>query len=164
MANKKISELNNILSLNENDIIPIVDISEGETKKLELSLLMNVIYPIGSIIIKDNNTDYSNWLGFEWEKVFDGKVLVGQDTQDSDFEIIGNTGGEKTHTLTINEMPSHQHGIYYAQPNTADTTGDSYVYGKREGYNTNMIMSSGGNEAHNIMQPYQVVAYWKRIS
>lgn len=41
--------------------------------------VMNLIYPIGSIIIQDNNTDYSDFLGFTWERTLIGKVAVGID-------------------------------------------------------------------------------------
>lgn len=39
-----------------------------------------------------------------------GRVLVGVDTSQSEFNIVMKNGGEKTHTLTINEMPNHLHG------------------------------------------------------
>ena len=38
-----------------------------------------------------------------------GKVTVGKDSTDTDFNTLGKTGGEKTHTLTVSEMPKHSH-------------------------------------------------------
>ena len=123
--------------------------------------LYNAIFPIGQIVIKGDNEDYSNWLGFTWERTAVGKVLVGIDSTDTDFNTIGKTGGEKTHTLTIEEMPSHNHSVLvtgggnkYAASFTND--GGSLYYIPSE--------NNGGNKPHNNLQPYQVVAYWKRIA
>lgn len=150
--------------------------------------LYNAIFPVGQIVIKGDNEDYSNWLGFTWERTAVGKVLVGIDSTDTDFNTIGKTGGEKTHTLTINEMPSHNHmGKTYSKNYNAGKTipksrayARSYVdndtalgvwkYSGGKGVSgaeiTDMIetSNSGGNTAHSIMNPYQVVAYWKRIA
>jgi microcystin-dependent protein len=40
-----------------------------------------------------------------------GKVIVGTSSADAEFDVLGETGGEKTHVLTIAEMPSHNHGV-----------------------------------------------------
>lgn len=127
--------------------------------------LVNLLFPIGQIIIKGDNEDYSNWLGFTWERTAVGKVLVGYDSKDTDFNTIGKTGGEKTHTLTINEMPSHSHNLKFK--NNASDFGDGYLttastYDFRQG--TGSIENTGGGQSHNNLQPYQVVAYWKRIA
>ena len=38
-----------------------------------------------------------------------GRVITGLDSSQTEFDTLGETGGEKTHTLTVNEMPSHTH-------------------------------------------------------
>ena len=99
------------------------------------------------------------------ERTAVGKVWVGYDNGDTDFNTIGKTGGEKTHTLTINEIPSHNHSVKYASNDTG--FGDNYfTAGKKSSYETSNvpINNTGGNQAHNNLQPYQVVAYWKRVS
>lgn len=131
----------------------------------ETCSLVNLLYPIGQIIIKGDNADYSNWLGFTWERTAVGKVLVGLDTTDTDFNAIGKIGGEKTHILNVDEMPAHNHSIKYSSNDTA--FGDNYfTAGKKSSYETSNIPinNTGGNQAHNNLQPYQVVAYWKRIA
>ena len=130
--------------------------------------LYNAIFPVGQIVIKGDNEDYSNWLGFTWERTAVGKVLVGIDSTDTDFNTIGKTGGEKTHTLTINEMPKHTHNLKtgartnaWVEPNYAI----SYQYQAASTANSSEgIENTGGNQPHNNLQPYQVVAYWKRIA
>ena len=93
-----------------------------------------------------------------------GKVVVGLDGNDTDFNSIGKIGGEKTHTLTIDEMPSHTHALYdmaggsiQFQPYTSidnGTTGQNTTtgYASLTGY-------SGGSQPHNNLQPYQVQNY-----
>lgn len=124
--------------------------------------LVNLLFPIGQIIIKGDNEDYSNWLGFSWERTAVGKVLVGYDTTDSDFNTIGKTGGEKTHTLTINEMPRHTHTFQNGYGSGSATVNTAIVSNKVDANNN--VNYTGGDQAHNNLQPYQVVAYWKRIS
>ena len=129
--------------------------------------LYNAIFPIGQIVIKGDNEDYSNWLGFTWERTAVGKVLVGYDSNDSDFNSIGKTGGEKTHTLSVPEMPRHAH--YIASNLTNNPPGGidrAIMYGVPESVEpTNYSSeSTGNNQPHNNLQPYQVVAYWKRIA
>lgn len=129
--------------------------------------LVNLLFPIGQIIIKGDNEDYSDWLGFSWERTAVGKVLVGLDTTDTDFNAIGKIGGEKTHILTVDEMPSHTHGVPQAHPYNNDAT-EHYTlvrqsFNKSTEYNVD-TSATGGGEAHNNMPPYQVVAYWKRIA
>ena len=66
--------------------------------------LYNLIYPIGSIYLSVNSVDPSTLFGGTWEKIKDKFLL-----SDGDTYSIGSTGGEATHTLTIDEMPSHDH-------------------------------------------------------
>lgn len=130
--------------------------------------LYNAIFPIGQIVIKGDNEDYSNWLGFTWERTAVGKVLVGIDSTDNDFNEIGATGGAKTHTLTQSELPKTigQALIYdstaTAQTSSTDALATQWSQNYRSGL-YNVVNQNGGN-AHNNVQPYQVVAYWKRTA
>lgn len=86
-----------------------------------------------------------------------GKVSVGLDANDTDFNTIGKTGGEKEHTLTIDEMPSHSHGIntrYNADEGAYNVRGANST-----GTETNGAVQTsgvGGSQPHNNLQPYQV--------
>lgn len=128
--------------------------------------LMKLVFPIGSTYITQTNTNPSTILKFgTWERV-KGKVLVGLDEDDTDFNEIGKTGGEKAHTLTVDEMPAHNHSAKFCEG-----TGVYSVFPKGNGSNpewgvsTNTIANTGGGQAHNILQPYEVVGYmWKRTA
>lgn len=128
------------------------------------SNILDTIFPVGSIIIKADNNDYSNWLGFTWERTLVGRVAVGIDSSDTDFDTVGETGGEKTHKLTIQEMPSHNHGIYRSGGQTAGYGSVFQNSSTQSETASNLITNTGGGQAHNIMNPYQVVAYWKRTA
>lgn len=127
--------------------------------------LYNAIFPIGQIVIKGDNEDYSNWLGFTWERTAVGKVLVGIDSSDTDFDTIGKTGGEKKHTLSIYELPEK------IPVNYGNISGGTDVVISNTAVGLGGVKSGQANmnlqntaKPHNIVQPYQVVAYWKRIA
>lgn len=123
--------------------------------------LMELVFPIGSTYITQDDTNPSTILEFgTWERS-KGKVFVGLDEEDADFNTIGKTGGEKTHTLTVEEMPTHAHGgtpkYYMATSVSAGTEVNSQT--GTQGWTS----EQGGNQPHNNLQPYEVVGYmWIR--
>lgn len=86
-----------------------------------------------------------------------GKVPVGKDSGQTEFDAMGETGGAKTHTLITAEMPSHTHVVATALAANgaaiASATG-ALVNGSATG-----VSNTGGGGAHNNLQPYQVVNY-----
>lgn len=88
-----------------------------------------------------------------------GRVPVGLDTSQSEFNSLNKKGGEKTHTLTINEMPKHNHEINTQKSGTGDWWALQTQNIERNpsgGYGTN---DAGGGQAHNNLQPYITVNY-----
>lgn len=87
-----------------------------------------------------------------------GKTLVGIDTGTSDFAQLGNTGGEKTHTLTIAEMPSHYHNIT-VQRGGSGSTGTVDGGQSTTPDSSPTTQAEGGGGAHENMPPYGIVQW-----
>ena len=128
--------------------------------------LLDIFYPIGSYYeTSDTSFDPNVTWGGTWVKDSKGRVTVALDDSDADFKTISKTGGEKTHKLTIDEMPSHGHGIENGyltnrtDGNMRQTGTGPYVSGA--GYSTQL---TGGNQPHNNLQPYIVVVRWHRTA
>ena len=123
-------------------------------------------HPVGSIEVNVSGDNPGTYLGGTWESFGTGKTLVGIDTSQTEFNTIEKTGGEKTHTLTTQEMPKHKHFNGYK---FRDGSGSSWGYrvtsGAKEG-NTDGTSDgeTGGGQAHNNLQPYITVYFWKRIN
>ena len=78
---------------------------DDQTKNI--SSVLDAVWPVGSIYISVDATNPGEKLGGTWEVFAQGQMLLGF----SDTHDIGSTGGEETHTLTTDEMPSHAHSI-----------------------------------------------------
>lgn len=126
--------------------------------------LLQEAFPINKVEVFFDDLDHSNFLGYTWEMVSQGRFPVGLDTNDTDFNIIGKTGGEKTHTLTVNEMPSHAHYVDKRQGKA--NTGPYELIGQDGGGTIEQYRTSfaGNNLPHNNVPPYIVMAFWRRIA
>lgn len=79
-------------------------------------------------------------------------------------KTLGTTGGAESHTLTVDEMPAHDHGGSTGSANAAliGSTGTSIINDHQvadNGSHSHTIPSQGGGSAHNNMQPYVVLRY-----
>ena len=152
---------------------PIVDIGKDDVKINGLIYMngykvatFNDVYPIGSIYMSINNVNPSTLFGGTWTEWGTGRVPVGVDTSQTEFSTIEKIGGEKTHTLTIDEMPTHDHSIRYRTKVASNGTSGLWVLGAAtyDGINNVPIESTGGGKGHNNLQPYVTCYMWKRIS
>lgn len=167
------AEKNKLAGLNNYDDTQIqADILALKTKNAEqdnsIANINNKIYPIGSIYITTSQIGPASIFGGTWEQLKDRFLLGAGNTYQAD-----NTGGEATHTLTTNEMPTHTHT--YEAGYTVSY--DNHQHNSANGINrismspTNqteftyaLSNPSGSGQAHNNMPPYLVVYMWKRLS
>lgn len=121
-------------------------------------------YPVGAIYISTAATSPASLFGGTWERLKDRFLLAAGDTY-----TAGATGGEAEHTLTVNEMPQHNHDF---QASYSDIATGSEVNGKiLAGGDANTWLwnfartnNSGGNAPHNNMPPYLAVYMWVRTA
>ncbi|MEA4939170.1 MAG: DUF859 family phage minor structural protein [Christensenella sp.] len=73
--------------------------------------LANLIFPVGSIRMTVSAADESAFLSGTWARWGTGRVPVGVNTSDTNFNTIEKTGGANTHTLATAELPSHNHSF-----------------------------------------------------
>ena len=132
---------------------------------LEFSMIIDLIYPIGSIYMTVSDTNPFETIKFGvWEKI-ENKFLLAS----SNIHMNGETGGEENHKLSINEMPKHSHKMKYdsvgwtAIKQSSGTNGIvEYNKSSYDGqYSTEEV---GNGNAHNNMPPYLAVNMWKRIA
>lgn len=87
-----------------------------------------------------------------------GRTLVGKDSTDTDFNTLGKTSGEKTHTLTVDEMPSHNHLRDIENKIVNNGSGGAWSPSLKGTGNmtneNNSTRNTGGGQAHNNLQPY----------
>lgn len=157
---------------------------------------MKKIYPVGSIYISTVSTNPSELFGFgTWKAMPAGRVLLAQGKVETENYthnfVVGETGGEFVHQLTVGELPSHNHSA------SSNTTGEHshtfsinvayheqffpYADSISRGENKHGITSitsnhngnhshsitvnnTGSNQAHNNLQPYIAVYIWKRTA
>ena len=161
---------------------PIFDWSKNDfnvngTLKVNNTNIFDLIYPVGSFYISAKSTNPAILFGGTWEQI-QGRFLLGR----SSSYPVGSMGGEATHTLTENEMPSHKGHL-----SSGISGGAPYEKGNYKGYLNSDIMTPysdigrgwnvyagnemhpaseavGGGQAHNNMPPYLSVYIWKRTS
>lgn len=143
--------------------IAVLDASGWIYSRALSSLILEAVYPVGSIYMSVNNVSPATLFGGTW-KAIQGKFLLGAN---SSTYKAGSTGGEAAHTLTESEMPSHKHSIWF--PNDGGEQSAAIGYPDAGSKNTYYAEASktsgtGGGAAHNNMPPYLAVYIWKRTA
>ena len=143
----------------------IYDESMGGALQLKGEDILKRMYPIGSIYMSVNNTNPHGLFGGIWVLWGAGRVPVGVDTSQADFNTVEKTGGEKMHILTIEEIAPH----YHSADGWVDSGAGAYFFGSNNNTGTKyegslFTKSTGGGLAHNNLQPYITCYMWKRTS
>lgn len=129
--------------------------------------ILNKIHPVGTIKMTTVNTNPGTYLPGTWVAWGSGRVPVGVDTSQTEFNTVEKTGGEKTHQLTVDEMPSHSHQAKNKYLVNGDA-GTACALPSNDGVSTTdnwtEISQTGGGQPHNNLQPYITCYMWKRTA
>lgn len=107
-----------------------------------------------------------------WKRALQGRVAVGfSDIVDdpAEFRTVGAMYGEREHTLTVDEMPSHRHTLKHGRDNGSTDNDAGTIASDTSTWSNQYIPDStigltGGDQPHNNMQPSQTVDCWQRVS
>lgn len=171
------------------DKVEAADISDGA-----LIAIGKKLYPIGSIKITTENTNPSTYLGGTWIAWGAGRVPVGVDASDADFATVEKTGGEKNTTLSLNNLPEHEHTLGVNKPdagrrlittwisNLNATTFSGWEYSATPSESSTILTRSYGSTTYESaktgkagwspevispvanLQPYITCYMWKRTA
>lgn len=135
------------------------------------------VFPVGAIYLSVDPTNPAAYFGGTWVSFGAGRVLVGVDANDTAFDTVEETGGEKTHQLVAGELPKISG---YAESIMTDgdylavkaTSPFSWTAGQRtrdyagEGGSglRRLNFNIGSNTPHNNLQPYITCYMWKRTA
>lgn len=142
-------------------------------------------YQIGDLYFSLDKENPKEKLGYgDWELVAQGKAITGVDTKflqdgaidpdyeaDEDFKTPEKTGGAKTHKLSIEEMPAHEHIETHSAPDWDRGDGSKYNRSHNVGSDVELAnmdgdktRKTGGDKPHSIMQPYYCTYIWRRTA
>lgn len=141
-------------------------------------------YPVGSYYeTSDANFDPNIAWGGTWVLEDGGRVHISSglnianttnywgtlSANELNFPL-GERGGEHSHTLTVNEMPSHEHEVKWEHSYNVSLNKGSSGYGYAlnwgvpEGSGRLYGANTGGGQPHHNIQPYTVVNRWHRTA
>lgn len=123
-------------------------------------------WPVGSIYTSTKPTDPHELFGGTWEPIQDTFLWCA-----GPKHAAGTTGGEETHTLTIEEMPAHSHQYNrlpqaFANTDYSDNIQANFNSSVRLSSNTEYVQTwnTGGGGPHNNMPPFRSAYCWHRIA
>lgn len=147
----KVAEKDNCFEVSEDWDVRVY----GKLLKEYIESFSKTMYPVGSIYMSVNATNPSAYFGGTWVAWGAGRVPVGINTSDGNFNTVEKTGGTATVALSAAQMPAHTHGVGTLAAASA-------------GAHTHMISGAtalaGSGSAHSNLQPYIVCYMWKRTA
>lgn len=146
----------------------------GAIEQAKKDILLSA-YPVGALFMSIESTSPATLFGGTWERI-KGAFIWGIE----DGEQAGVTGGEKTHTMTEDELPAIDGRIATAVVGEHGTNGvTGHAYGTNFGSVTKPIVGAegkagdvqygygykfGGGQPHNNMPPYYGAYVWRRTA
>lgn len=133
----------------------------GDEIDERITSILTLNKPVGTIHMSINPANPATYLGYgTWVAFGAGRVVVGLDSTDVDFDTVEETGGAKTYALAAHNhsTPAHQHP---AGTNVVTAAPDGQVNDGNGGAGTT---GDGGGATVTIVQPYIVVYMWKRTA
>lgn len=126
--------------------------------------ILQTIYYVGSTHVSYDSTNPAIRWGFgTWALCGVGRVWVGINSADTDFDTVAEQGGEKTHTLTTDEVPALSITTSQGYDDSSFSNNNSVAKGDTPSYGS-MTTSNGAGGAHNNLPPYEVVYKWRRTA
>lgn len=131
---------------------------------VKASTLLDLVYPVGSVYISYNSASPAALFGGSWTQI-QGRFLLAADST----YPAGSTGGEATHTLTVSEMPSHNHTLNasYSSAGSSSSVESKMLAGDDNNgwlWDYSATNNTGDGAAHNNMPPYLAVYMWWRTA
>ena len=155
---------NLVLKTDSVDTTSSTIVASATAVKTVYDAILNKTYPVGAIYLSVVSTSPATLFGGTWAALPAGRMLVAQGSG----YTAGSTGGEATHKLTKNELPSHNHGMTKDYRREFGSGGSDSGFQPATSYTSNTkpnaIGFTGGNQPHNNMPPYLVVYMWKRTA
>lgn len=164
MTPEQLQQLNNLQTFVDN-----ISSSSSIPRNVETALRERLgltsssqAFPIGAIYTSITGVNPGTELGYgTWSAFGAGRTLVGFDSGQTEFDTVEETGGAKTHTLDISEIPAHTHETGYANTRAVASSGTTVPQANAS---STVTGTTGGGGAHNNLQPYIVVYFWKRAA
>lgn len=136
-------------------------------------MIINVdfIYPIGSIYFSVNSQNPSKWFGGTWVAWGTGRVPVGIDTSQTEFNSVEKTGGSKymqkhQHTEYVNNGGGARYPFTLANGGGASTAGNFFsnnqIFSNYTG--PQVLTGETGTGTSGNLQPYITCYMWKRTA
>lgn len=145
------------------------------TSGLTISEIADVIYPVGAIYMSIDDTNPGSIFGGTWVAWGAGRVPVGYNDGDSDFDTVEETGGSKTHSHGLENSSTGarirlaaDNGVWATtktMPVRASTRSVTVSGNAANTGNTSVgVVIEGTSDESSSLQPYVVCHMWKRTA
>ena len=112
LTNVNITKIDRVAAINTGlDDIYRKNETYPKSQTLKNSGLLDLIYPVGAIYMSTSGTNPGNLFGGTWVAWGSGRVPVGVNSSDGNFNAVEKTGGQSTVTIASNNIPAHSHGV-----------------------------------------------------